>query len=201
MKINTTILKNIVIFIMSVFIGYLCYWKYSMEIINSLYNINNIFKGLFLYSCHILVFYFILKIIFKLHIYTFEKMLVSICYFMLLGVIFFDRVYLGSRILNLNVLDVIAVIKETGFISIILNILVFFPFYTIIKWNFIHLKSLSIFTMFLIFSFGVEIVQYITMSGIFDIVDIMLYVVGYFIGVGVYKILYRKDLMKSEIID
>lgn len=184
------VLKNILIFIISAVIGFLFYWIVSMRIIDSLYYIDTDLKGFILYFSHVLFFYLFFKVIFKMDIYFFEKIIVSVVYFILMFMMFFDRVYIGRRIININPFDFINTMKDTGIITIVLNCLVFSPFYTSIKWILNKLDAKKIFIIFLVFSIGIEIVQYITMSGIFDVVDILLYVIGYFIGVKIYNYLF-----------
>lgn len=181
--------KNILIFIASIVIGYAFYWIVSMRIIDSLYYIDTELKGFFLYFCHVILFHLFFKTIFKIDIYYFEKIITSIAYFILMFLMFFDRVYIGARVLNLNPFDIINTIKETGIISLVLNILSFCPFYTLIKWLNKDMSHKTILFLFLVISIGVEFAQYITMSGILDIVDIILYVIGYFIGVKIYQFL------------
>ena len=161
-----------------------------MELINPIYNINTITKGLFLIFCHIEIFYLFIKILFKLKIHLFEKMLLISSYFLMMLVIFFDRIYLTERLLNFNIFEIINTMKESGLLITVLNILVFCPFYTAIKWIQKDLTFIKIFTIFMIFSISVEIIQYIMMWGIFDIIDIIFYTIGFFIGVKLYNFLF-----------
>ncbi len=184
------LLKNVGVLIISVVIGYLFYWNFSMEFINPIYNINTITKGLLLIFCHIEIFYLFIKILFKLKIHLFEKMLLISSYFLMMLVIFFDRIYLTERLLNFNIFEIINTMKESGLLITVLNILVFCPFYTAIKWIQKDLTFIKIFTIFMIFSISVEIIQYIMMWGIFDIIDIIFYTIGFFIGVKLYNFLF-----------
>ena len=161
-----------------------------MELINPIYNINTITKGLFLIFCHIEIFYLFIKILFKLKIYMFEKILLISSYFLMMLVMFFDRIYLTERLLNFNIFEIINTMKESGLLITVLNILVFCPFYTAIKWIQKDLTFIKIFTIFMIFSISVEIIQYIMMWGIFDIIDIIFYTIGFFIGVKLYNFLF-----------
>ena len=180
---------NLLAFIASVIIGYVCYWFITMDLIDTLYNLNSTIKAIFLIICHAEAFYLLFKFMFKLEIYKFEKIILIISYLVLMLLMFFDRVHIGIRVYNLNVLDILDTIRYSGVSSTLLNILIFCPFYTVIKWINKDFTYKDIVIIFLIFSIGVEVIQFITMSGIFDIVDIILYMVGFLIGSKIYKIM------------
>lgn len=125
-----------------------------MRIIDSLYNIDTELKGFILYFSHTLLFYLALKILFKMNIYFFEKIIICFFYFILMYLMFFDRVYIGERILNINPLDIISTIKNTGLLSTVLNVCIFIPFYTSIKWILNKIEFKEVLIIFLVFSIG-----------------------------------------------
>lgn len=184
------LLKNIILFFISMIISYIVYQFISMNMINAVYNIDSDLKGIFLYLCHVESLYLLLKIVTKLKIYKFEKIILVLSYFLLMMLMFFDRVDIGKRVFNLDVFDLIHTIKAVGVSSSVLNILIFIPFYTAMKWLQDGLHGRTICIVFLLFSIGIETIQYITMCGIFDVVDIILYVIGFIIGKKMYDFLF-----------
>lgn len=128
------LLKNIILFFISMIISYIVYQFISMNMINAVYNIDSDLKGIFLYLCHVESLYLLLKIVTKLKIYKFEKIILVLSYFLLMMLMFFDRVDIGKRVFNLDVFDLIHTIKAVGVSSSVLNILIFIPFYTAMKW-------------------------------------------------------------------
>ena len=183
-------LKNSLMFLLSIPLGYSFYWFISLKVINAIYYIDTLSKGLFLCFCHIFLAYFLLKIIFNMKVYQYEKIILIISYFILMFLSFFDRVYLGDRIINLNPFDIINTIYNDGIMTLLLNIVIFCPFYTAMRWIKREANIKFTFILFFLFAISIEIVQYFTMSGIFDVIDIILYIIGYFIGVLIYKFIF-----------
>lgn len=176
------ILLNVIGMILCIVLSYLFYYFISMDFINLFYSVNEV-NGFFLYLCHIAFFWYIYKTLFKLRITKVEKAIALIIYLFIMYIAFFDRFDLGRREINLNPINDLS---SSAIPIMVLNIAIFLPFYTILKWNFkSHTGKIDI-CICLIISIIIESIQYITMRGIFDIVDIIMYLLGYFLG----KILY-----------
>lgn len=171
-------------------VAYLFYWFFGLPIINRFYYIDTIQKGVFLYSLHVMLFYLLIKVLTKIQIFYFEKIIIIISYFILMYLTFFDRVELLESKINLNPFGIIDTLKEEGIFSMILNILIFVPFYTALKWLHLKMNNKGYFITFIMFMFVIESLQYFTLRGFFDVSDIILYIGGYFIGIGIYKLLF-----------
>lgn len=171
-------------------VAYLFYWFFGLPIINRFYYIDTIQKGVFLYSLHVMLFYLFIKVLTKIQIFYFEKIIIIISYFILMYLTFFDRVELLESKINLNPFGIIDTLKEEGIFSMILNILIFVPFYTALKWLNLKMNNKGYFIIFIIFIFIIESLQYFTLRGFFDVSDIILYIGGYFIGIGIYILLF-----------
>ena len=169
-------------------VAYLFYWFFGLPIINRFYYIDTIQKGVFLYSLHVMLFYLFIKVLTKIQIFYFEKIIIIISYFILMYLTFFDRVELLESKINLNPFGIIDTLKEEGIFSMILNILIFVPFYTALKWLNLKMNNKGYFIIFIIFI--IESLQYFTLRGFFDVSDIILYIGGYFIGIGIYILLF-----------
>lgn len=181
------LIKSIFIFLICIPLSYIFYWFVSLRIINIVYYIDTLPKGIFLYFCHIILFYFLTKVVFRIKLLNFEKIILILTYFIFLLLCFFDRVYIGERVINLNPFDLINTVYNNGIIVLLLNIAVFCPFYTAIKWINKNIKPRIAFIIFFLFALSIEIIQFFTMSGIFDVIDIALYVIGYYLGYLIYK--------------
>lgn len=179
---------NIAVILFSVVIGYLFYYYISMDMINQFYPVSEE-NGLVLYLCHIVFFLVLLKVIFGIEITKVDKVLSSIMYFTILYMAMFDRFELAERKINLNPFQGFF---DEGFIQMILNILVFIPFYSVLTW-FLTLDKTKSLLLFIVFVFLIESYQYISMTGIFDVTDILLNLVGYFCGIKVYDVLFDNE--------
>ena len=175
-------LKNIVLWIVSIIIGFLCYRFIGLHIIDRIYYINNVYKGLFLCFCHIDLVYILLKCIFKIKLSYLEKMITMLMYFILMSLCFFDRINIGERIISLDPFAFIDSAYNDSVVLLFLNIAVFIPFYTVVKWLKQNLNDRMIFILFILCALSVEVLQYVTMRGMLDLADMILYTLGYGVG-------------------
>ncbi|WP_179123840.1 VanZ family protein [Paraliobacillus ryukyuensis] len=67
-------------------------------------------------------------------------------------------------------------------IVMIINIIIFLPFYFLLAHSNIFERFLPRFLIFVAFSFSIEYLQVQFKVGIFDLADILLYNVGFFVG-------------------
>lgn len=126
-----------------------------------------------------------------------DKRLLSILYILITVVTLFFRSnhYIGGY--DLNPLSFITnnMYYENSMYQIIVNIVLFMPFPIVV--SFLTSKNKVIFFSFLICSFSVEAIQFLTHRGIFDLGDIVLYTIGFSIGLIVLTLmkprLQRKD--------
>lgn len=181
------ILKNRVLYffilLITSFISFIFYHYISMDVINIFYNVVD-YKGYLLYICHFIYFFLLIKILLNIKINKFDKMLFIIMYFMIAFIFLFDNENLYIRISNINPFNFKYI---SGFYQLIINFFIFIPLYTIQNLINKRTKLFYNFIGFLIFSFIIEIYQYITLKGIFDIVDILSYTFGYILGIMFYK--------------
>lgn len=179
---------NIFIGIASIVIAYVFYYFISMDLINQFYPVNEQ-RGFVLYICHVIFFYILMKLIVSVPIYKVDKVLAAFVYVCILYIALFDRITLAQRIINVNP---ISGFMDEGILQMVLNVIVFFPFYTMLKW-FTHFNKKQKFMMFILFVFLVEIMQYISMRGIFDITDILLNTIGYGCGIKLYDVFFHAE--------
>lgn len=192
MKINRKFVLQLLSILFGIVGGYLFYYFVSIELIKSLLYLDNI-SGISIYICHILFFYLVCKIFFRLRVTKVDKSIAVILYFILLYIAFFDRFNLGRRVITFNPFD----LSGQTMITTLLNIMIFLPFYTILRWtiNSNHMKRY--FFIWLLAALLIETIQYIFMIGIFDFTDIILYLIGYLLGIKLYHCIFNTDKIKT----
>lgn len=179
--------------VLSIVLGYGIYYNISMEFIGRFYFIDDV-RAIFLITCHALLIYSLLKFILYLKFNTTEKIILSIVYICVLYMALIDRFNIGRHVINFNLFNSIS---EEGMMQMIMNIMLFMPFYTVQTWLSDYVFKIQckfkiemiIFFTFVIF---VETIQFITMRGIFDILDIILNTIGYLSGIMLYRYLICK---------
>ena len=119
---NKDLIKSILIFLICISLSYIFYWFVSLRIINIVYYIDTLPKGIFLYFCHLILFYFLTKVVFRIKLLNFEKIILILTYFIFLLLCFFDRVYIGERVINLIPFDLINTIYNNGIIVLRCNV-------------------------------------------------------------------------------
>ena len=117
---------------------------------------------------------------------TFVLRLLWVIYFLVMILLLFFRVYHDNNI-NLNLLELfnfeIANLSQT-----ILNFILFIP----IGYWLIHFKTTSALLISLFLITSIEILQFISHRGIFDVVDILIDTFGIMIGYIIFKTVHIK---------
>ena len=108
-------------------------------------------------------------------------------YFILMSLCFFDRINIGERIISLDPFAFIDSAYNDSVVLLFLNIAVFIPFYTVVKWLKQNLNDRMIFILFVLCALSAEVLQCVTMRGMLDLADIILYTLGYGAGCLAYK--------------
>lgn len=122
-----------------------------------------------------------------------DKYMIIIIYYLLFLCCLFARPYQNEMIVNLNPLDVVKQFNSWHDIVIgIFNVSIFIPLVTIHSFFIKKLKCNILICVVL--SLLIEILQVIFHRGIFDICDILLYLIGIFIGVLVLRFLNSKKV-------
>ena len=75
-----------------------------------------------------------------------------------------------------------------------LNIAIFLPFHTVLHWVLPNRRKAFYIVLTLFVAVGVEVVQIISGKGMFDLVDLNLYLIGYFCGYLLYERLLRSGV-------
>ena len=100
---------------------------------------------------------------------------------------FFDRINIGERIISLDPFAFIDSAYNDSVVLLFLNIAVFIPFYTVVKWLKQNLNDRMIFILFILCALSAEVLQCVTMRGMLDLADMILYTLGYGAGCLAYK--------------
>ena len=117
---------------------------------------------------------------------TFVLRLLWVIYFLVMILLLFFRVYHDNNI-NLNLLELFN-FETTNLSQTILNLILFIPIGYWLK----HLKISSVLLLSLLLITSIELLQFVSHRGIFDIVDILIDTFGIMIG----YIIFRKVNIK-----
>lgn len=117
---------------------------------------------------------------------TFVLRLLWVIYFLVMILLLFFRVYHDNNI-NLNILELFN-FETTNLSQTILNLILFIPIGYWLK----HLKISSVLLLSLLLITSIELLQFVSHRGIFDIVDFLIDTFGIMIG----YIIFRKVNIK-----
>ena len=117
---------------------------------------------------------------------TFVLRLLWVIYFLVMILLLFFRVYHDNNI-NLNILELFN-FETTNLSQTVLNLILFIPIGYWLK----HLKISSVLLLSLLLITSIELLQFISHRGIFDVIDILINTIGIMIG----YIIFRKVNIK-----
>ncbi|MBO4998407.1 MAG: VanZ family protein [Lachnospira sp.] len=182
-------LTNLLIIALGILCGYLFYYFILMDIIDSFCNLSStmyIITSLFALALCLIAFPFLLWVIIKKRVTRLWFRIVTILYFCLLILVFWGRPSY-ERVFSLNLIAALAdcIQSREMLLQMILNLAVLFPLGYLFRFKSIPYKKSIL--CFLGISFIIEIVQYITKRGSFDIFDIILYITGMTLGYFVFS--------------
>lgn len=117
---------------------------------------------------------------------TFVLRLLWVIYFLVMILLLFFRVYHDNNI-NLNILELFN-FATTNLSQTILNLILFIPIGYWLK----HLKISSVLLLSLLLITSIELLQFVSHRGIFDVVDILINTIGIMIGYLIFKTVHIK---------
>ena len=117
---------------------------------------------------------------------TFVLRLLWVIYFLVMILLLFFRVYHDNNI-NLNILELFN-FETTNLSQTILNLILFIPIGYWLK----HLKISSVLLLSLLLITSIELLQFVSHRGIFDVVDILINTIGIMIGYIIFKTVHIK---------
>ena len=117
---------------------------------------------------------------------TFVLRLLQVIYFLVMILLLFFRVYHDNNI-NLNILELFN-FETTNLSQTILNLILFIPIGYWLK----HLKISSVLLLSLLLITSIELLQFVSHRGIFDVVDILINTIGIMIGYIIFKTVHIK---------
>ena len=112
--------------------------------------------------------------------------LLWVIYFLVMILLLFFRVYHDNNI-NLNLLELFN-FETTNLSQTILNLILFIPIGYWLK----HLKISSVLLLSLLLITSIELLQFVSHRGIFDVVDILINTIGIMIGYIIFKTVHIK---------
>ena len=117
---------------------------------------------------------------------TFVLRLLWVIYFLVMILLLFFRVYHDNNI-NLNILELFN-FETTNLSQTILNLILFIPIGYWLK----HLVISSVLLLSLLLITSIELLQFVSHRGIFDVVDILINTIGIMIGYVIFKTVHIK---------
>ena len=117
---------------------------------------------------------------------TFVLRLLWVIYFLVMILLLFFRVYHDNNI-NLNILELFN-FETTNLSQTILNLILFIPIGYWLK----HLKISSVLLISLLLITSIELLQFVSHRGVFDVVDILINTIGIMIGYIIFKTVHIK---------
>ena len=194
---------NIFLFVISAIVGIMIYVGFFMDLLPRFFaNMENIEKNILAIIIIVLSIYTLIKIVLGFDTRVDRYLLLSLYILvLLLGLLRPDQQHFGETgLYSWNPVGFLSDIKgDTGsLIVMIINLIIFMPMYFLLA----HTNALKTFMTrliaFEIFSFLIEFLQAQLKVGAFDLADIVLYnvgfFVGYFISLPILKLLKRRDL-------
>ena len=191
MSINMRRLLRVLHVILTCIISFLIFYYDTSEFLNShfqgLYVIEPLLYLLILFG-QTLIFYGSSYLLLNPshRIPTFVLRLLWVIYFLVMILLLFFRVYHDNNI-NLNILELFN-FETTNLSQTILNLILFIPIGYWLK----HLKISSVLLLSLLLITSIELLQFVSHRGIFDVVDILINTIGIMIGYIIFKTVHIK---------
>ncbi|CCX72402.1 putative uncharacterized protein [Firmicutes bacterium CAG:83] len=185
-----TVKKQLISLLLGAIIGYLLYYHFFMDVIlliaheGFLYMIINIAMLLLsIVGCAAIIYLLLEK-----RVSRWMLVLLSVTYFIALFIILFCR----HRVGRIAILDPLVGLSQLGdwemLMQSLLNLLMFLP----MGFFFRNRKPWQVLLGALGISFFIEGMQYLTMRGMFDTLDILLYMLGISLGALLFRLLRLK---------
>src|SRR5699024_4561232 len=194
---------NIFLFVISAIVGIMIYVGFFMDLLPRFFaNMENIEKNILAIIIIVLSIYTLIKIVLGFDTRVDRYLLLSLYILvLLLGLLRPDQQHFGETgLYSWNPVGFLSDIKgDTGsLIVMIINLIIFMPMYFLLAHTNILKTFITRLIAFEIFSFLIEFLQAQLKVGAFDLADIVLYnvgfFVGYFISLPILKLLKRRDL-------
>jgi len=194
---------NIFLFVISAIVGIMIYVGFFMDLLPRFFaNMENIEKNILAIIIIVLSIYTLIKIVLGFDTRVDRYLLLSLYILvLLLGLLRPDQQHFGETgLYSWNPVGFLSDIKgNTGsLIVMIINLIIFMPMYFLLAHTNILKTFITRLIAFEIFSFLIEFLQAQLKVGAFDLADIVLYnvgfFVGYFISLPILKLLKRRDL-------
>lgn len=178
---------NIILFIFSAVAGTFLYVKFFMDILPRFFaNMENIEKNILALTIVILTVYTLLKIVLNQDTGIDQYLLLSLYVIvLLLGLLRPDQQNFGKTgLYDWNPFGFLSDIKgDTGsLIVMVINLIIFMPMYFLLTYTNVFKTFITRLIAFEVFAFLIEFLQAQFNVGVFDLADILLYNIGFFVG-------------------
>ncbi len=198
---------NILLLVISLIGGILLYVGFFMDLLpRFLANMENVEKNILAIIIIILSIYTLLKIVLKLDTRVDRYLLFSLYILvLLLGLLRPDQQHFGETgLYSWNPVGFLSDIEgdTASLIVMIINLIIFMPMYFLLAHTNVLKSFMTRLIGFEVFAFLIEFIQVQLKVGAFDLADIVLYnigfFVGYFISLPILKLLKRQSLKSKS---
>lgn len=200
---NTTrITRKPILFLISLIIGLVMYFGFLINMLPLFFaNMESIEKNMLALVIVIASIYILLKMIVHVNSKADVYILVILYMFVLfLGLLRPDQIGAGERIYSFNPIGFISDMQENRLSKtvFVINIVMFMPMYFLLAKMNLFKKLIPNILLFEVLCFSIECLQFYFKKGVFDLSDILLYNIGFFIGYFVVLPLFKNKNSKGR---
>ncbi|ELY0461959.1 TPA: VanZ family protein [Listeria innocua] len=189
----TNIKRNIyklLLFLLSLLVAFIVYFRIFYNILPMYFgNMESLNKNVLAFGIVVLTLYILLKMVFKLQNKWDGYLLLLLYLFVLtIGLLRPDDSVSLESYFNVNVMLILEDLRvnEASWSVLLINLVLFTPMYFLLSFvpfldDFLK-RFIAFFTLILV----IESLQSILKVGMFDVTDLLLYIIGFFAGFGVY---------------
>ncbi|EAD5711357.1 VanZ family protein [Listeria innocua] len=184
------IIYKLLLFLLSLLVALIVYFRIFYNILPMYFgNMESLNKNVLAFGIVVFTLYILLKMVFKLQNKWDGYLLLLLYLFVLtIGLLRPDDSVSLESYFNVNVMLILEDLRvnEASWSVLLINLVLFTPMYFLLSFvpfldDFLK-RFIAFFTLILV----IESLQSILKVGMFDVTDLLLYIIGFFVGFGVY---------------
>ncbi|WP_260448459.1 VanZ family protein [Listeria innocua] len=199
----TNIKKNIyklLLFLLSLLVAFIVYFRIFYNILPMYFgNMESLNKNVLAYVVVVLTLYILLKMVFKLqNKWDGYSLLLLYSFVLIIGLLRSDASVSLESYFNVNVMRILEDLRvnEASWAVLLINLVLFTPMYFLLSFIPFLNDFLKRFIAFVTLILVIESLQSILKVGMFDVTDLLLYIIGFFAGFGVYCCI--KNVLRTQ---
>lgn len=181
---------KVLLFLLSLLVAFIVYFRVFYNILPIYFgNMESLNKNILAYGIVVFTLYILLKMVFQLHNkWDGYLLLLMYLFVLIIGLLRPDSSVSLASYFNVNVMLILEDLRsnEASWSVLFINLVLFTPMYFLLSFipsldNFLK-RFITFFTLILV----IESLQSILKVGMFDVTDLLLYIIGFFAGFGVF---------------